>query len=124
MKRLFLSFALIACMVRGYGQERQIKQLEQQIANHPQQDTFRVNRLNKLAQFLSLSAGKADTFATEALSIAQKLNYDRGQGLALVNQGLTLLRFGKRQQVPSILQEVNLFAKKPATRNFRQAIGI
>ena len=87
MRRIFLSFAFVASIIVVRGQEHQIKQLEQQIAAHPQQDTFRVNRLNELAQIPSISTGKNDTLATEAFAIAKKLNYDRGQGLALINQG-------------------------------------
>src|ERR1041384_8238540 len=104
MRRILLSFTLITYFITAYAQQREIRQLEQQIASHPQQDTFRVNRLNKLGQIPSISNGKVDTVATEALSIAQKLNYDIGKGFALVNKGLALLGTGKRELVPPILQ--------------------
>src|SRR3978361_433532 len=98
MRKILLSFTFLASIIVANGQERQIKQLEQQIAAHPQRDTFRVNRLIELAQIPSISAGKTDTLATEAFGIAKKLDYDRGQGLALVNKGLALSRLGKREQ--------------------------
>jgi len=119
MRRILLSFTLITYFITAYAQQREIRQLEQQIASHPQQDTFRVNRLNKLGQIPSISNGKVDTVATEALGIAQKLNYDIGKGFALVNKGLALLGTGKRELVPPILQQVKLMADRTGDQELR-----
>ena len=82
MKHLFVSVVLAFCFIAVYGQEHQIRQLEQQIASHPQQDTLRVNRLNELALIPSVSPGRADSLATEALTISRKIGYVTGEGYA------------------------------------------
>jgi len=112
MRRIFLSFVLITCIITAYGQQHQIRQLEQQIANHPQQDTFKVNRLNKLALIVSVSAGKRDTLSTEAIVISRKIGYTTGEGFGLINKGMAASALGSRAQIPGLLKQVRAIIEK------------
>jgi len=112
MKHLFVSVVLVFCFVTAYSQERQIKQLEQQIASHPQPDTLRVNRLNELAHIPSVSPGRADTFATEALTISRKIGYVTGEGYALVNKAAMAFELGHKEQMAALTQQIYPIAQK------------
>ena len=115
MKKIFLGLALAFYVVTCFGQERLIKQLEQKIKDHPQPDTFRVNRLNELAQLTASSLAplkETDSLNAEALRISQKINYLRGEGLALVNKGAILFGKGKREQAELAFQQAKGVAAK------------
>jgi len=112
MKKLLLFLTLIVCCVEVYSQEHQIRQLEQQLKDHPQIDTFRVNRLNELAQIPSVSPARIDTIATEALSISQKLSYPLGEGFALANKAFAASQLGKRQQAADLLKQLYVITEK------------
>src|ERR1700733_12679030 len=112
MKKVLVYLALIICFVKVYGQEREIKKLELELKNHLQQDTFRVNRLNRLGQFNSLSNAKIDTLATEALAISRKINYPVGEGNALVNKSFAIAQQGRKAETNVLLQQVYVIAKK------------
>ena len=62
-----------------------VSKLENQLKQHTEQDTFRVNRLNELGRVTSLSPDHIDSIANEALSISKKINYPAGEGYALIN---------------------------------------
>jgi signal transduction histidine kinase len=112
MKHLFVSVVLAFCFVTAYSQERQIKQLEQQIASHPEQDTFRVNRLNELAQISSVTARKQDSLSTEAIAISRKIGYAAGEGYGLINKGMAAFLLGSRDQMPVMLSQARAIAAK------------
>jgi len=115
MKPLFLSLAFVFSFLVGYGQERQIRQLEQKIKDHPQPDTFRVNRLNELAQLTASSLvprKETESLNEEALRISQKINYLPGEGLALVNKGAILFNRGKREQAEVVFEQAKAVAAK------------
>lgn len=112
MKHLLILAALVFCFATVYSQERQIRQLEQQIANHPQQDTFRVNRLNALAQISSVPPKKQDSLSTEAIAISQKIGYPTGEGFGLISKGLAAFVLGKRDQMPVTLSQARVIAER------------
>jgi len=112
MRRVFLSFVLITCIISAYGQKHQIEQLEQQLRDHPQADTFRVNRLNALAGITSVSAGKCDALSTEAIIISRKIGYTTGEGFGLINKGMAVFALGSRAQLPVLLKQVEAIIKK------------
>jgi signal transduction histidine kinase len=60
------------------------KMLEE-IKEHPQQDTFRVNLLNRVAGSGTITIPQKNKFAEEALYISQKIGYTKGEGYALVS---------------------------------------
>ncbi len=103
MKKLPVSIVLIFCFLMAYSQEHLIQRLEQQLKDHPQADTLRVNRLNKLGEMFSLTTGKRDTLSAEALVIAQKLSYYNGEAFALFNQAVALTQAGHREKAILLL---------------------
>ena len=103
MKSILIACLLVVSVSGAYSQEHQIKQLRQQISDHPQADTFRVNRLNELAAVPSITTGSRDTLSLEALAIAQKIKYNYGETFALVNQANALLQEGYRDKAMAVL---------------------
>ncbi len=96
MKPACLTVLLLIAFIIASAQSMQerVKQLQQQIAEHTQQDTFRVNRINELVDTKNIPLGQRDTLTNEALAIARKIAYPVGEGYALIN--LANVRF--RQQ--------------------------
>lgn len=112
MKKLLLFLLLTSGFIHSNGQELVIRKLRQQLKEHPQADTFRVNRLNKLALTGSLSTAQIDTLANEALLISRKINYQLGEGYALVGQALSLSSKGKKAQMIVLLNQASAIAEK------------
>ena len=96
MKPACLTVLLLIAFIIASAQSMQerVKQLQQQIAEHTQPDTFRVNRINELVDTKNIPLGQRDTLTNEALAIARKIAYPVGEGYALIN--LANVRF--RQQ--------------------------
>ncbi|HTE00873.1 MAG TPA: tetratricopeptide repeat protein [Mucilaginibacter sp.] len=112
MNKVLTCFLLAVCFVRAYGQEHQIKQLEKQLKDHPQADTFRVNRLNELANVASISPGKSDTLSTEAITISRNIGYPTGEGFGLVYKGFAAFLLGHREQMPALQKRALAIAEK------------
>lgn len=104
MRLLLLTLLLLIFFQQGWTQDAQIETLQQQLARHTQQDSFRVNRLNELASLL-LSPGRRDSIASEALFISKKIQYPKGEGYALVNLALAKRQKGERAQAFLLLQQ-------------------
>jgi len=89
MRTTSLLIILIIFSYRAHAQSYEIDRLRQQLREHPQQDTFRVNRLNDICNifgWVRLSSDEVDQLASEALSISRKLGYTKGEGYALVGK--------------------------------------
>ncbi|GAB4007270.1 hypothetical protein GCM10028808_10700 [Spirosoma migulaei] len=85
--------------------------LRTQLAGHLQADTIRVNRLNALAYLLRGDQPQQTLlFAQEALIVARKLNYQRGEATALYNLGIGHATDREYQQtLPYLNQALALF---------------
>lgn len=103
-----LPFLALAASVKA--QSLQIDQLKKELAAHPKQDTFRVNRLNELAFDLSLKSEERAKFAEEAKKIATKINYAAGKGNALVSLALVKGRNGRSEEFSKLIQEAKSIA--------------
>lgn len=86
MKKLFLFLLFSTVLINTSAQQNKLQYLREQLINHPQQDTFRVNRLNDLAVLRELSTAGRDSAATEALQLSRKLNFIEGEVHALIAQ--------------------------------------
>jgi len=73
-----------------FGQHKLLDSLKTILANKPDQDTFRVNRLNELAS-LSFSYNAEDLYkyGQQALILSKKLEYNRGEAIAYKNLALS-----------------------------------
>jgi len=88
-KLLLLMLLTSACCFCMNAQNSTIDSLKNILNLHPQQDTVRVNLLNGLAlEIRRFDRSKAAPYANEALVLAQKLNYHRGEGYGLINAAL------------------------------------
>ena len=96
----------------SYGQEQRIKQIEKDLKEHTQQDTFRVNRLTELPVLITLPIGKLDTMATEALSISRKLHYSEGEVEALSLAVRIAYRKNNLPQALALAQQAIAMAEK------------
>ena len=94
----------------GYAQSFEIDQLRQQIKDHPQQDTFRVNRLNQICNifgWVRVPTQEMEKFASEALLISRKLGYTSGEGYALLGKGRASCSSGNTETGATLLRMAN-----------------
>jgi tetratricopeptide (TPR) repeat protein len=112
MKKYLLAVSLLLTLLTCLAQSNEDKKLFEQLKQHPQQDTFRVNRLNDLAAITSLSPGKADSLANEALLISQKIGYVYGEANSLINKANFFIGKGDKQKAFDFLQKAGTIAKK------------
>src|SRR3954447_11130514 len=125
MKQSLLFFFVAVTCIAAHAQNTNIQRLWQQLASHPQQDTFRVNRLNKLASSYTLSTARRDSAAAAALILAKQLGYtggeiealraqsvtaDKTRGKALLQQGLAIAeRSGDKLLIAKASTQLGLF---------------
>ena len=94
MRTVLLLITFLTASFFGHAQSYEIDQLRQQIKDHPQQDTFRVNRLNEICNvfgWVRVSTEEMEKFANEALLISRKLGYTLGEGYALIGKGRAIM---------------------------------
>ena len=113
MRKLFSVLALLtAALVSTAQTEKTAEELKKELAAHPQQDTFRVNRLYECMFNRDFTFEEQNEMAAEGLAIARKTGYRLGEGFALVNQGFYQLKLGNIKKGDSILRYAESFAKK------------
>jgi signal transduction histidine kinase len=95
------------------GQGGEIEKLKKELENHPQPDTFRINRLNKLGELYGYNHIKdLDATSQEALDLSQKIGYARGEAAALITRSKVALYSGKREQAIDLIMRVDSLAKQ------------
>lgn len=88
--QILKTFALfLVTIAPALAQIEQLDSLRTVLRQHPQADTFRVNRLNDLAHAWETSETGRDSVATLALELAKRLRYVPGQARALFILGLS-----------------------------------
>lgn len=112
MKKAFVLLAQLACFTLAYSQEQSIKKVEQDIKEHTQADTLRVNRLNELPVLITLPLGKADTMATEALSISRRLHDKAGEVESLISLARVTYRKNNIPQALALMEQAVTVAEK------------
>ena len=112
MKKTSLILLLFTWTMQAAAQYKNLEDLKKELDKHPQQDSFRVNRLNQLSFYTALSFAEREIVAAEALAISRKINYLRGEGIAMTNLGYYRFRLGNRKEGDSLLQNAKTFAKE------------
>ncbi|MEO6868788.1 MAG: ATP-binding protein [Ginsengibacter sp.] len=110
--KLLLAAAVMLIASAAKSQSNEIEKLKTQINSHPQQDTFRVNRLNDVGLIDDLPADEKQKVANEALLISSKINYSLGAGYALLNLGDANTQMGKKQEADAFLMQADSIVKK------------
>ncbi|MCY7293635.1 MAG: tetratricopeptide repeat protein, partial [Ferruginibacter sp.] len=117
IKYKLLSLALLFNIFCATAQDIDIDKLKTQISNHPQQDTFRVNRLNELGRSYGLAPDLKEDVAVEAITISRKINYAEGEVYALANLGDAYTRMGNKPKATIVLQQAESIAKNTGNQN-------
>jgi two-component system NtrC family sensor kinase len=105
----FIFFSLLS-----NGQNPDIDKLRKEISQHPQQDIYRVNRLNKIADIGNniLPDDERMKMIEEALKISRSIKYEVGEGFAMLNLAITGRNRYTREQRDSFLFKADSIAKK------------
>src|SRR5688572_8809762 len=111
MKQSFI-FLLLAVSTTTTAQDKNVLQLEKELAKHPEQDTFRVNRLIEYALYIYLPVSERQKKTEEALSISRKINYPLGEGYALADMAIYEINKGKVKECDSLLRRADSIANK------------
>ena len=122
MRSVLLLITFFMALFFVHAQSYEIDQLRQQIKDHPQQDTFRVNRLNEICNifgWVRVSTEEMEKFAAEALSISRKLGYTLGEGYALIGKGRANCVNGNTEAGVAQLQAADTIAKKTGDRELQ-----
>ncbi|MES1225101.1 MAG: tetratricopeptide repeat protein, partial [Bacteroidota bacterium] len=118
MRILLLVTALLIASFFMHAQSYEIESLRKQIKEHPQQDTFRVNRLNDICNVFGarVSYDEMEKFADEALTISRKLKYITGEGYALIGKGRAAYFSGNIAAGMELFEQADSIAKKTSDR--------
>jgi len=112
MKKTAFLLLLITLFLKLTGQEILIKKLKNQLAQHRQQDSFRVNRLNQLAQLYDVPVGQRDSIAVESMELSRKINYPAGEAVALISLALVKNEKGESEKADSLSKQALTIAEK------------
>ncbi len=87
MKQSLVLLLLFILQLQATAQINYTEKFRKELAAHPAEDTFRVNRLNEMSLGVDLSWDESKKISTEALSIAMKIGYAMGKAMAMSNLG-------------------------------------
>ncbi len=100
--------------VLSNGQNPDIDKLKKEISQHPQQNIYRINRLNKIAEIGNniIPDDERMKLIEEALKISRSIKYPVGEGFSLLNLAITGRNRYTREQRDSFLFKADSIAKK------------
>ena len=127
MKRYYLTTLFFAVFVPALAQTRKIDSLRTVLQQHPQADTFRVNRLNELAEEWIISVRKLDSVANQSLELANRLNYPYGQARAMyiLAGSMVSTRSGTAQELlAQALRKAESIDDKALVTNITRVTGL
>ena len=113
MRKVVTGFLFIFFSFLCKAQSFEIERLRKQIQEHPQQDTFRVNRLNDICNSNPvIPVQEMENFAAEAFSLSRKLNYTKGEGYALLSLARLAVRKGDTESAKKLHDQADSVIKK------------
>jgi signal transduction histidine kinase len=116
MRKIALLSTLLTITTGVFAQSGEIEKLKQEIKTHTREDTFRVNRLNELANSGALALDENSKLANEALVISQKTGYTIGEGYAKLNLALTAISNGNKTEANTLISQADSIAEKTGDR--------
>ena len=127
MKQFCLTTLLFVSLAPALAQTKRIDSLQTVIQRHPQVDTFRVNRLNDLAEALMISVRHLDSVANLSLVLAKRLNYPYGQARAMYIRAKSMVYTrpeDARKLLTQALRMAESIGNKPLIANIARATGL
>ncbi|MBS1575936.1 MAG: tetratricopeptide repeat protein, partial [Bacteroidetes bacterium] len=114
MKEILSLLTFWSIIISSQAQSYEIDRLRKEIEKHPQQDTFRVNRLNEIINTTreTLSTDEIAKLSKEALEISRNLHYTIGIGYALVGMARGLSFVGRNDTALILSLQADSIAKK------------
>ncbi len=112
IKEALLVLLLFTGIVQAAAQDPKTEKLKQELRDHLQQDTFRVNKLNELATSSFITTAEREKFAGEALAISRKTGYVTGEGYALMQLGSVQYERGNPQESNVLYRQAESIAEK------------
>ncbi|MEO8111577.1 MAG: ATP-binding protein [Ginsengibacter sp.] len=109
---LILLPLLFILQLQAPAQINYTEKYKKELAAHPTQDTFRVNRLNEIILGFDLSRDERKKISTEALAISVKIGYEIGKSMALSNLGLIQQLQGNVEEGVKMMNEAEAIADK------------
>ncbi len=96
MRKIGLFLTFLPFLFEAQAQSFEIDSLHKLLQEHPQQDTFRVNRLAELIVNYNVPVDEIAKYAEEAAEISRKINYPVGMGYALLGKAREAYSNGSR----------------------------
>jgi len=114
MRNTFLLSCFTFFSLLSNGQNPDIDKLRKEINQHPQQDEYRVNRLNKIAEIGNniLPDDERIKLVDEALVISRSIKYSVGEGFALLNLAITGRNRYTKEERDNFILQADSIAKK------------
>ncbi|MBS1611173.1 MAG: tetratricopeptide repeat protein, partial [Bacteroidetes bacterium] len=114
MKEILSLLTFWSIIISSQAQSYEIDRLRKEIEKHPQQDTFRVNRLNEIINTIrgNLSTDEIAKFSKEALQISRNLHYTIGEGYTLLGMAKGLSIIGRNDTALILFLQADSIAKK------------
>jgi hypothetical protein len=107
IKKILLPLLLLVLTTHTTSaQDVPLQKLQQQIHNHPHQDTFLVNRFNDWGALKTISLKQRDSIISVALALAKKIKYTRGMMDAQLILADVSSDMGNNEQAMNLLQQV------------------
>jgi two-component system, NtrC family, sensor kinase len=113
MKTVSILFIFLIASFFAYTQSFEIEKLREQVKNHPQQDSFRVNRLNAICNNFSsarIPVEDIEKFSTEALNISRQINYVEGEAYSLISKARAAYASGRKEESARLLYQADTIA--------------
>ena len=117
MRKMMMLLLVLTCIIQATGQYKTVPQLIKELEDHPQQDAFRVDKLNDLSFNYFFLWDERRKFMEEALSVSQKINYSAGEACALASIGYYRAIDGKVQEGDSLLKRAESLVQKSGDPN-------
>ena len=112
MRKIGLSIFFLIFLFVAQAQSFELDSLRKILLEHPQQDTFRVNRLTELIVNHNVPVDEIAKYAEEAAEISRKINYPVGMGYALLGKARVAYSKGSKDTGIMILRGADSIANK------------
>ena len=116
---LLIAFGLLSLF--SNGQNPDIDKLKKELSQHLQQDKYRVDRLNKMADIGNniLPDDERMKMIEEAMTVSRSIKYSTGEGFAFMNLAITGRNRYTREQRDSFLLKADSIAKNTGDKELQ-----